>query len=120
MKRVVLCIPIILLFLLTSCFQPENQDGLPEWLTSYIAECEADTTNSIDYNTDQIWQYDYKGETVFYFMSGCCDFYNWVYDYDGNVLGAPDGGWSGSGDGRLTDWSTEKSNAVLVWTKPRD
>jgi Domain of unknown function (DUF6970) len=119
MKRVILFSAIILLLFFAGCseLQPE---GTPPWLTTYISECEADTSNDITYNTDQIWRYEYKGNIVFYFMSGCCDFYNWVYDYDGNLMGAPDGGYTGLGDGRLTDWATKKSNGELLWTKPRE
>jgi len=120
MKRVIAFSALFVLLLLAACQSPEDQSGTPQWVSDFIAACEADTTNSADYHVDQIWRYEYKGNVVFYFRWGCCDFYNKLYDYNGIYLGAPDGGWSGSGDGTITDWATEKSNGELLWTKPQD
>jgi uncharacterized protein DUF6970 len=120
MKRIFIFFSLIVLLSLLACQSPEDQTITPEWLTDFIEVCETDTTNSIDYHVDQIWRYEYKGNVVFYFRWGCCDFFNKLYDYDGNYLGAPDGGWAGTGDGTLTDFNSTKTNGELIWTKPQE
>ena len=34
-------------------------------------------------------------------------------------LGAPDGGFGGGGDGRITDFFTERKNEKLIWKNSR-
>ncbi len=60
-------------------------------------------------------EYDYKGNTVFYVTMPCCDQFNVVYDSDCNYLGAPDGGITGKGDGKLTDFYATAKNKKIVW-----
>lgn len=60
-------------------------------------------------------QYSYKGAPVYYVTAGCCDQFNEVYDSDCNPLGAPDGGVTGKGDGRLTDFYANAINKRVVW-----
>jgi hypothetical protein len=49
----------------------------------------------------------------------CCDFYNEVYDANCNFLGAPDGGFTGKGDGKIPDFFAEAKNEKLVWGTPK-
>ena len=55
----------------------------------------------------RVVEYTYKGKTVYYVVMPCCDFFNEVYDDKCNYLGAPDGGFTGKGDGKLPDFLTE-------------
>lgn len=56
--------------------------------------------------------YRYLGEEVVYVAPALGrDMYNYVYDRRGVELGAPLGGISGRGDGRLRDWG---ERAVLL------
>lgn len=59
--------------------------------------------------------YEYKGKTVYYVEMPCCDFFNEVYDDTCNYLGAPDGGFTGKGDGKLPDFIEERKNEQLIW-----
>jgi hypothetical protein len=55
------------------------------------------------------------GRTYYYAVSGCCDQLNPVYDAEGRYVCAPDGGFSGRGDGRCpadllrTEWGRGSS-----------
>ncbi|MDB5198277.1 MAG: hypothetical protein JWO92_240 [Chitinophagaceae bacterium] len=60
-------------------------------------------------------QYSYKGSAVFYITAGCCDQFNTVYNSDCDYLGAPDGGITGKGDGKLTDFYANATNKKVVW-----
>ena len=49
----------------------------------------------------------------------CCDFFNEVYDDKCNYLGAPDGGFTGKGDGKIPDFFEEAKSEKLVWGTPK-
>ena len=62
-------------------------------------------------------QYQYNNHTVYYMASACCDKFNAVYDSACHLLGYPDGGYTGRGDGKMTDFSSEAKNKKVVWEK---
>ena len=67
----------------------------------------------------RVVEYIYKGKKVYYVVMPCCDFYNEVYDDKCNFLGAPDGGFTGKGDGKIPDFFTEAKSEKLVWGTPK-
>lgn len=67
----------------------------------------------------KIYQYDYNGKIVFYVPALCCDFYSDLYDMDCNLIGHPDGGYTGKGDGTFADFSKVRKNERLVWEDER-
>jgi len=67
----------------------------------------------------RVIEYMYKGKKVYYIAMPCCDFFNEVYDDKCNLLGVPDGGFSGQGDGKLPDFFKEVTAEKLVWGTPK-
>lgn len=69
----------------------------------------------------RVVEYMYKGKKVYYVVMPCCDFFNEVYDDKCNFLGAPDGGFTGKGDGKIPDFFEQAKNEKLVWgtAKPK-
>ena len=63
----------------------------------------------------RVLEYVYKGKKVYYVVMPCCDFFNEVYDDKCNFLGAPDGGFTGKGDGKLPDFFKEAKGEKLIW-----
>lgn len=63
-------------------------------------------------------EYQYKGKKVYYVAMPCCDFFNNVYDADCKLLGSPDGGFTGRGDGSLPGFSKEATAVKQIW-KPK-
>jgi len=63
-------------------------------------------------------EYEYKGNKVYYVNMPCCDFFNELYDSTGTLLGHPDGGITGRGDGKLPDFAKEKTKERIVWKAP--
>ena len=57
----------------------------------------------------------YKNNTAYYIRTSCCDQYNPVYNSNCDYLGAPDGGFTGKGDGKLTDFFATATNKKVVW-----
>ncbi len=66
----------------------------------------------------EAWQWKVDGKTYYYFNSSCCDQFNYLYDEKCNVVCAPDGGFTGKGDGNCPTFSgtIEKK---LVWKDMR-
>jgi len=67
----------------------------------------------------RVLEYVYKGKKVYYVVMPCCDFFNEVYDDKCNFLGAPDGGFTGKGDGKIPDFFEEAKSEKLVWGTPK-
>jgi hypothetical protein len=67
----------------------------------------------------RVVEYQYKGKKVYYIVMHCCDFYNEVYDDQCKLLGAPDGGFTGRGDGKLPGFFAEASKQKLIWGNPK-
>ena len=65
-------------------------------------------------------QYSYKDQTVYYIVSACCDKFNIVYDSVCNVLGYPDGGYTGRGDGKMNNFKKGATNRKLIWEKKKE
>lgn len=63
----------------------------------------------------KVVEYQYKGKKVYYVVMPCCDFFNEVYDDKCKLLGSPDGGFTGKGDGKLPDFFKEAKNEKLIW-----
>ncbi len=61
----------------------------------------------------EIRSYIYKGKTVYYSLSACCDKYNIVFDNNCNVLG----GFTGRGDGNMIEFKDAAKNEKLSGPK---
>ena len=64
---------------------------------------------------ERVVEYQYKGKKVYYVVMPCCDFFNEVYDDKCKLLGSPDGGFTGRGDGKLPDFFKETSKEKIIW-----
>ncbi len=67
----------------------------------------------------EIWKYDYKGKLVYYFIPQCCDMMSELVDENGEKICSPDGGITGRGDGKCTDFFEMRKNEELVWKDTR-
>jgi len=92
----------------------ESISQMPGCLLEKIKSMAADPKQG---SPQSVVRYIYKNQTVYYVVSPCCDKHNIVYDKDCNILGYPDGGYTGRGDGKMTDFKNEASDAKVVWEK---
>ncbi|MEO7522838.1 MAG: hypothetical protein ABIT58_02025 [Ferruginibacter sp.] len=67
----------------------------------------------------KIISYSFKGKTVYYVTPPCCDFFSDLYDENCVLIGHPDGGFTGKGDGKISDFTESRSNEKLVWKDDR-
>lgn len=100
--------------LLTACTVTATSPDtdVPPWLAAMIRDFERpEVTNE----PEIVARYDYKGATVYYIGPRCCDIYSELYDAEGALLCHPDGGITGTGDGRCTDFFDQRRNEVIIW-----
>lgn len=114
--QMLLLISIIALIEVTSCNKPDVPKGTPKCIISKIKQIESEAVRN---PPAEVWQYDYKGQSVFYITSYCCDVPSELYDADCNLICRPDGGFIGSGDGTCTDFFSNRSNEKLIWKDGR-
>ncbi len=67
----------------------------------------------------KVYSYQYKGQTVYYVTPPCCDFFSDLYDSKCKLIGHPDGGITGRGDGKFPDFEQLRTNEKLVWEDTR-
>jgi hypothetical protein len=62
----------------------------------------------------------YRGEVVYFVpYLPCCDIPSQLYDREGQVICAPDGGFTGAGDGKCPDFFELRSDGQKVWNDAR-
>ena len=67
----------------------------------------------------KIYRYSYRDKTVYYVPAQCCDFFSELYDDNCTLIGHPDGGFTGKGDGMMTDFFEARKNETLIWQDER-
>ena len=85
---------------------------LPTCIQNKIADFERMPKDTRPFS---ITEYLYHNNAVYYIRSSCCDQYNPIYDSNCNYLGAPDGGFTGKGDGKPADFFANATNKKVVW-----
>lgn len=92
-----------------------DDDKLPEWLATQIAQYEAGPAEGVPM---EIWKISYKGKPAFYIRSACCDALNPLLNYKGEEICSPDGGFTGHGSGICPVTSDFDSPAEFLWSHP--
>lgn len=102
----------------TDVIQEENQklSLAPSGVQAKIQEIKTQLKSN---QTATLYRYSYKGQLVYLITSDCCDQYNYLYDENSNIICAPSGGITGLGDGRCTDFTSTRSNSLLLWKESR-
>lgn len=115
--RIVFCFTCFGILLTRGCSQssPPNHPN-PDWVSALILQFESEPVGN---PPQSIYRYRYKGETVYYVPPQCCDQFSMLHDSLGRKICAPDGGLTGGGDGRCTDFFTLRTDEVLVWRDTR-
>ena len=88
----------------------------PAWLKALIRDLENEPVRS---PPAYIAQYEYLGKVVYYMPGPCCDVYSDLYDADGNLMGHPDGGITGQGDGTVLGFTLYRKNEEIIWEDER-
>jgi len=105
----------MLIMAMTGC-APSVQAENPTWVDQLISNYQNEPVGN---PPQSIWRYDYNGQTVYYIPPQCCDQYSTLLDAGGKAICAPDGGFTGKGDGRCPDFIDKRTNEQLVWKDSR-
>lgn len=116
MKPALTVVPLLVATIAGSTACSANPPARAPWIDGLIARYEAEPVAN---PPQRILSYRYQDQTVYYVPPTCCDQPSTLYDEDGAVICAPDGGFSGRGDGRCADFAEQRSEEHLVWSDPR-
>ncbi len=89
---------------------------VPAWLSDLIRRQKSEPVAN---PPAFIAQYEYNGQTVYFLPQRCCDIFSDLYDADGNIIGHPDGGITGQGDGLVPDFFEVRRNETIIWRDQR-
>lgn len=106
---------LALILIFNSCTKVDLNVDAPSCIEAKIRKLQKDGVNN---PPAQVWKWEVDGKTYYYITSDCCDQYNYLYDDNCTQVCAPDGGFSGTGDGNCPDFNgtIEKT---LVWKDNR-
>jgi hypothetical protein len=113
--KIRLLVMITIFSLLAACTQA-TQTGNPAWVDQLIKKFESEMVANPPLS---IWKYDYNGQMVYFVPARCCDITSVLYDAQGTLICAPDGGITGRGDGKCTDFFERRTNEQLIWQDAR-
>ena len=102
--------------LTAACTMDASVGNDPEWLATLIRDLE---NQPVANPPAFIARYDYRGQAVYYLPARCCDIPSNVYSAAGTIICHADGGFSGGGDGRCSDFLTARKNERIIWRDPR-
>ncbi len=105
-----------LILSLTSCERLDLEVEAPECIEKKIESIKQEEVRN---PPAQVWKWEVDEQTYYYITSDCCDQYNYLYDDKCKEVCAPDGGITGTGDGKCPDFNgpIEKT---LVWEDDRN
>ena len=98
------------------CGDGSIPDDAPAWLQQVIRQLDGEPVSN---PPSSVTRYGYNGQTVYFIPQKCCDFFSILYDADGMIIGHPDGGITGYGDGRAADFFDVRQDPALVWQDAR-
>ena len=102
--------------LLTGCPTDDVSEEIPTCIENKIATI---LNNEVTNPPTQIWKWEVDSKTYFYITADCCDQFNYLYTTNCEIVCAPDGGFSGNGDGNCPTFTSEIKK-TLVWEDQRN
>lgn len=114
MKLLYLLIPGLFLACSSS-----RQSGTP--VGNELPACITDKIKRMDSLPEEnagrkLYRYRFEGKTVYYLTGPCCDQFSELFDSTCQLLGHPDGGFTGRGDGSLPGFKEQATEEQLIWS----
>ncbi len=118
MNRLILW-TLVLLTTLAACKNNGSltSSGVPEPATPVCILEKIKEFNKLGekYRPKFIMRYSYKGKTVYYIPSRCCDVPAEVFDENCVLICQPEGGITGKGDGKCPDFKADAKDGKVIW-----
>ncbi len=118
MKNITKILSGFILFTLTicSCEKMDLKMDVPECIEIKIKEIKKEEVRN---PPGKVFEWKVDGKTYYYITSDCCDQFNYLYDENCNEVCAPDGGFSGEGDGSCPQFNGQIQK-TLIWQDGRE
>jgi hypothetical protein len=107
---------VLAVALSAACATATSVRGTPDWVTALIQDLESQPVAN---PPAFIARYEYRGQTVYFLPSRCCDIPSNVYNVSGTIICHADGGLRGAGDGRCADFFSARKDEKIVWRDAR-
>lgn len=109
MKKIIFIGVLILIILISGCVQekPIQEDKL---IKDLIAKEESEQQSTIE----SVEKCVYKDQITYHLITGCCDFFNGVYNKNGGKI-CSTGGITGKGDSKCLDFFEERKDCKVIW-----
>jgi len=117
MKQITILITFFSFFLISSCEKLDVPSETPTCIKRKIRQFKS---RKVRNPPASVWKYEYNGQSVYYIPPYCCDAQSELYDADCNLICHPDGGYSGGGDEKCTDFFGKRTNEQLIWKDDRE
>lgn len=104
-----------LIFLNISCEKSNLNIDAPNCIENEIKKIKIEEVRN---PPAQVWKWEVDGLTYYYITSDCCDQYNYLYNNNCDIICAPDGGLTGSGDGNCPNF-IGPIKKTLIWKDNR-
>ena len=118
MRKIIIISAFILtgiILITTACEKLNLAEDVPSCVEKKIREIKKEDLRN---PPAQVWKWAVDGKNYYYFNSDCCDQFNYLYDENCNVVCAPDGGFTGHGDGNCPEFIGQIVR-TLVWEDKR-
>jgi hypothetical protein len=113
MRKGVLLYSLTFLFAFAGC---RTEHPLPDCIKEKIQQLMQEPVRN---PPAEVWQYDFEGKAVYFIPASCCDMYSELLYANCGVICAPDGGFTGRGDGKCPDFFSKRKNGILIWQDKR-
>lgn len=100
---------------LSSCEKLDFEKDVPNCIERKIRKIKSEEVRN---PPASVWEWKVDGRTYYYITSDCCDQFNYLYNYNCNEVCAPDGGFSGYGDGNCPQFKGQIEK-TLIWEDNR-
>lgn len=127
MNKIVLISVSVVIFLIVTVYllfsfkkTPRSVPGdinIPAWLNDLI---EKEKNGPVANPHASLSKCTYRNQNVYYLPPRCCDVPGSVYNDKGDVICSPDGGFTGKGDGKCTDFFNTRKDCVILWKDARN
>ena len=104
-----------ILLLMVGCKKPDIKTDVPNCIEQKIRKL---YNSKVQNPPAKVYKWEVDEQVYYLFTADCCDQYSYLYDDECNVVCAPSGGFSGSGDGKCPEWQGDKVE-TLIWEDDR-
>jgi hypothetical protein len=113
---------VLLICSLTGCLDrgigssKDDTENMPACIKVKIEEIKKEDP----YNRPaSVYRYNFQGKKVYFIPQYCCDVFSDLIDENCNFICHPDGGFTGKGDGKCTDFFDTRTGEELIWKDER-